>query len=119
MKFSKSAYITSKFSARAVQATFSKEEGEAFDVELRIEKDPGNFTKPIVVQFESIDQLKQLTDYLLSMAHELVSEREEVPLERVRCGSCKRYGITDTGFSICRLHGRRVASDSCICSDYK
>ena len=45
--------------------------------------------------------------------------KNEAPFGRARCGSCDWYGITDTGFGMCRLHAGRVASDSVVCPDYK
>ena len=108
-----------KYGKLNIIASFTEGEGEAFDVELKIKKSSGESSKGIIVNFESIKELKDLANYLIGRAQELKARKEDMPIERVRCGSCNWYGITDTGFGMCRLHAGRVASDSFVCTDYK
>ncbi len=99
-------------------ASFIEQEGEAFDVMLRMADEP---EKSIVIQFENYAELESLALYLLMLAKKLEIQKVDMK-EGVgwgRCGSCFFYGITDTGFGMCRKHQGRVASDSCICNDYE
>ena len=108
-----------KYSSQNVTATFMEGEGEAFEMKLRLEIAPGKYSDGITIAFKNEGEMKGLANYLLDLAHELKAQKEVMPFERVRCGSCAWYGITDSGFGMCRLHAGRVASDSCICNDYK
>ena len=108
-----------KYSPQNVIATFTESEGEAFEMNLKLEIAPDKYSEGITIAFKNEGEMKGLADYLLSLARELKAKEVARPFERVRCGSCSWYGITDSGFGMCRLHAGRVASDSCICNDYK
>lgn len=60
-----------KYRKLNIIASFTDGEGESFDVELKIKKNSGATSKGIIVNFESVEELEGLANYLIGQAKEL------------------------------------------------